>query len=628
MMFVLLFGGAAGLPPGERDAALLNCPPKETLLYAEWAERTDGKMGAAGVDGLIADPEVVSFLKTLEETILKGINDNIGDEGPEAKTLGNEIPKLIKILLKRPGCLYIYGDDLVVDTEEKPVGDPEFVRAMTIIGHFRATIIVNAGDEADAMEKSLVKMLSLIPNIDIDKLDRFEFPVPPFAKVFLHREGERIIVTFGEGTLDMALKGLSGTSNGLKDSERFQASMKRVAFDRTASTSWLDISGSLKKAVELAGPQGAMIQTVAQMISADAIDSLASSTGVVNGNIQTKSVLNTNGKVDGLLALAAGRGIKPKDLEHIPGDSDFTLAISFDAGKVLQELRKIVGVADADSLENLNQGIKEIEQALELSVEDDLLKAFGHVWTAYDSPSSGGVLFSMPVLTWEVTDKEKAQKVYAAAMQLLEAQLPGINERYSRRRGVIMTKRAFMDHTFHFINTIGDDDVVVAPTFCLTDTHLLIGLHPQSLKSHIRHEYDRKNAEHWHPRDYRAITGFDKGDVIMVGTLDTRRFTRLIYSILPYIGQSILSDVPGEFGDITVFELPSANAILPYVSESWTVMTRTENGLESKSQSGLPFASSASPMMSLPTMLFMSIGARVGAAGEVAPAPAVQAVPF
>lgn len=628
LLIVTLFGGAAGLPAGDRDATLLNCPPKETLLYAEWSERTAGKIGAAGVDGLMADPEIVALLTQIEKSVLKTINDNVGGNNPEEAVMASELPKLIMTLIKRPGCLYVYGGDPVVSGQTEPSNDRELEMVAAIAGHFRAAIIINAGDQADAMEKSIVKMLDLIPNVEVEKLDRFFYQVLPIPKFYLHRQEDYIIAAFGEGTLDTAIKGLKGTSNGLKDSERFQAGMKSVAFERTASVSWLDVKQGIDKAKTIIGEQQSqMVDTVARMIGVHAIDSLSASTGIVDGNVRQKTMIATDGKTDGVLSLVGGRGIKQTDLTHIPVDSDFMLALSLDAPKVLQSLRQLVGVADANSLENLDQAIEEIEGALNISVQDDLFKGFGQVWTIYDSPSSGGLFFSMPVLTWEVTDKAKAQKVFDAAMKVFEAQLPGINERYSRRRGVVMEKKAFMDHMIYFVNTIGDDDFPMAPAFCLSDSHLLIGLHPQSIKSHLRMAWDRKNAKHSHAHVDKRITSFDNGDVIMVSTMNTKRLVELLYTFVPYFGQMIMSEIQREVDDLTVFSLPSAHAIMPYVSETWFVMTRNENGIATSSQSGIPFAGSAGGATLPMSLMFFTLGYSEVREMNAAPAQAIEAAP-
>ena len=66
MLLVLLTGGGMGpmlgLPPGPRDEALLRCPPAQSLVYVEWAQRGNGIAGAPGLEGLLGDHEIQEFL--------------------------------------------------------------------------------------------------------------------------------------------------------------------------------------------------------------------------------------------------------------------------------------------------------------------------------------------------------------------------------------------------------------------------------------------------------------------------------------------------------------------------------------------------------------------------------------
>ena len=58
IFFWLITGsGLLGLPPGERDPALVKSVPPQTFLYFEWASLGEGRTGASGVDGFVADSE-------------------------------------------------------------------------------------------------------------------------------------------------------------------------------------------------------------------------------------------------------------------------------------------------------------------------------------------------------------------------------------------------------------------------------------------------------------------------------------------------------------------------------------------------------------------------------------------
>jgi len=107
----LLGGGMLlGLPPGERDAALLKAAAADSDRYVEWAERGDPKPGGQGVDGLIADPEVKQFLSDARGAILKAIESESESGGPEEQILGRTLPYLVETAISRPGSLSVRYD--------------------------------------------------------------------------------------------------------------------------------------------------------------------------------------------------------------------------------------------------------------------------------------------------------------------------------------------------------------------------------------------------------------------------------------------------------------------------------------------------------------------------------------
>ena len=82
LLLLLLFAGGPagdlmGMPPGERDTNLVHAASSDSILYLEWAERSAGKPGAPGVDGMFADPEVQNFVKRIKAAIQRSITENI-----------------------------------------------------------------------------------------------------------------------------------------------------------------------------------------------------------------------------------------------------------------------------------------------------------------------------------------------------------------------------------------------------------------------------------------------------------------------------------------------------------------------------------------------------------------------
>ncbi len=617
LMFGGMFGGGVlGLPPGERDAAFVQCPPKDVILYTEWASRGKGKPGAAGIDGFAADPEVLAFIAAID----KAIHDTIDAMPGDQKVLGQNIPPLVKLLLNRPGCVYVDVDakSAVKLMAEPPKLPPFIPPQFGMLPAAQATVIFNGGDDADAIAKHLQALCKLLPESQrAENLKHQKFPTPlEGASMELHRHKNYFILGWGKDTVDAAIKGLSGESQGLKDNPRFESAMEKVTLERTASVTWIDMKSLVKKAVEGLGPQGLVVAAVMQQLGAESIESLAVCTGIVDGQMHSRAFLYTGGKTEGILALAAGRPLKASDFAQVPEDADLALGFSLDAAKVLETAQRIVGQADPQSKQVFDQIIAELEKELGLSFNDDIFQAFGNAWVLYDSPSNGGILATAPVLGWEVTDHAKAQVAFEKFMEVLKRALPPMSEgRFPR--GVKLTKKTFLDHDIYFINSVGRVDAPFAPAFTLTKNQLLVALFPQTLKSHLRF-LNSKQGRFEAKFDEKIKNG--GGELFAVSYSRPELFSRYVVTVLPMMGTAMFAEMQREVQGLDLFEMPSARAILPYVGEGLITKERTEDGILVNYRHGIPIPGVSSMMLTMPVFGWASFRVRRMEAPRAVPA--------
>ena len=623
MLIVMMFGGGflgggvMGLPPGERDAKLVQCPPKDVILYTEWASRGEGKAGAKGVDGLAADPEILAFIEAVDRAIMESIARN-SQEGQE-KVFAENIPLLVKLLLNRPGCLYLDVDPkLAIKLMSNPPDLPEFTPPMFgMLPAIHATVIFNGGDQADAIQKHIE---ALIPEEDrVKNLQHQKFPIPmEGASLVLHRHESYFILGWGEATVDNAVKGLKGESQGLKANERFQAGMERVRLERTGSVAWFDLKSLVNKAVQGLGPQGLVVAAVVQQLGLETVESLAMCSGVVDGQLHSKGFLKTGGKTEGLMALAAGRPLTAKDFEAVPGDADLVFAFTMDFPKILSTTRKLIAQAGEEPKENFEAVFAQLEKELGVSFENDVFKAFGQSWLLYDSPSNGGVLFTAPVLGLEVIDQAAAQKTFVKLMDVLKLAVPGEIQAGRFGRGVYLEKKTFMDHEVYYINPVGREEPF-APAFTLTKTHLLVSPHPQQLKAHLR--FLASKEPRFSEKFAKAVT-HEGGELFAVCHSEPQLFARYLATISPIFSTMIFGQIQREGAKIDGFDFPSARAFLPYLGNGLLTKERTEDGILFNSRHGLPV-----PGMSAMMMVFPMIGFWTFTRMEMRAAPA-QAVPI
>ncbi|GAB4145323.1 MAG: hypothetical protein Tsb009_17440 [Planctomycetaceae bacterium] len=576
--------GMMGLPPAERDATLAQCPPANAVLYMEWSSRSSGKPGGKGIDGFAGDPEIRAFFKELEAAILKAVEKESANGNAVERTMAQSLPYLIKTFLNHSGCLYAGFDPKVLANAGQ--GPARWMAAMAGV---KVTLIVNAGDDADAMAAKISKLLELLPEeARKENLNRQQIPLPvpvPGASLILHRHKKYFILGFGKGAVDQAVSGLTGKTKGLLGNEQFVAASKKVAFKRMANLTWVDAKTILKTAEAIVGPQ---VQAMAKMIGADSLGHVMTSTGVVEGEIRTKTSIATGGKTDGIFSLLAGRAMKPADFSHIPADSDFVYAVSINAPKILTAVKKITAAADPGSKQVLDELIKQLEEELGLSLEKDLFAAFGDVWTFHDSKSSGGFLISSLVGSLEVRDPAKAEDVFSKLMDTLEESLPSGNRRRFRPYRVTLRKKPFLNATIYYINTVGDE-FPFAPAFCLTNKRLLVAPHPQALKAHLRF---LKSGDANFMTKLTKNNEFPTGDLICYNFCESKRLLRYFVIVAPYVGQMILSETQSLGGfDLDIFSVPSARAILPYFGNSSSAMSRTKEGLFIEGKTGLSLSS-------------------------------------
>lgn len=594
-----------GFPPGERDAAYLNCAPQETLIYTEWSTRGDGETGAEGIDGLVADPEVTAMVADLKAAILKMIDKKAAEAPPG---VAEHLPPLALDLVNRSGCLYVsYAPP--ENVEERLQEEAWF----DLAGGASVTLIINGGDNADETEKHILALLGLSPlgqNLP-EAINEIAIPNPFGLDATFDREGDYFILALGKGSLERAHAGLKGEVKGLGDSKAFAENYDVVKMERVGGMFWIDIGSIRDEGLKLAGPFGQIGQIMIGQLGLDQLNSCTTVSGVIDGQIATRTYLETGGKTDGVLSLVGGRGMTADDFKNIPGDCDFLASLTLDLPLVRSTITGLIQEIQPDLMEVYQAIETQAENELGFSIEEEFLKAYGQQMTVFDSPAAGGLFVTSLTFAVEVVDAEKADPIFENLMMLLKASLPGDRGDEFSQRGVFLEQREFMGQTIYFVNTIGDD-VPVAPAFCQTDKQLLVSLHPQAMKAHLRFLKDGgpTYADRFKPES-------DDGAVISYASFSADKLVELIYAVIPFGAQVGLSEAQKEGFEFDVFSIPSSKAILPYMKEarSWTV--RTEAGLIFETRSSLPAALTSLPVNAIFMLMPLRTNARFNQVEDV-----------
>lgn len=578
LIWIVTGSGLLGLPPGERDLALLKSVPPQTVLYFEWAARGDGVAGVTGVDGFAADPEIRQFFELLNAglTKLEG-NNHFHDDDDEASPLHHLrplFPQLAKLISAHPGCFF-------AGFEPSPPNNANLPTWLRMLAGVHGGLILSSGDDTEKLWRSLNQAMESIPGFKTNEnslTQSIPITIPGYTLV-IHREGPRIIFALGNGTLARITDGLSGRPPGLDTNPTFRKSLERVNVPRIGTMGWVDGKGLVSSVTAALGPVGFLVRPILTMTGVDAIDHIVHVSGVDNGEMIQRTFVATGGRTDGVMALVAGSPIQPQQFAHVPADADLVLATSVSLTRIFQESRRLLESVQPLSVRVFDEAVKQLESELELKIVEDVLPAFGDVVVAFDSPSAGGMIATSLVISLEVRDARKAAAVFDRLMKLVEQSLSADHPEMDYGESVSLRRQSFLNQSIFYVNTAGASypgRISITPTFCLSEKHLLFAVHPQAMKAQLRHLQSKRPGF-----DQLAgrMVAIPAGDTLSYAYLNGPRASNLVGSILPYLGHVFLKRLDEEGISMDSFSLPSAAAISPYFGDSTAVVTRQKDGL-------------------------------------------------
>lgn len=557
-LMVLLTGtGLVGMPPGERDAALVTVAPRDSIVYLEWAGRGPGKSGAPGIDGLAADPEIQAFRAALEKTLANPQGQD--DEEQSSHQREREIYQLLAALTAQPGCLILWPSSIP--------SEPGQVPGLTeLLARLNLAVVLKAGPETATI---LAQLGSLTDTQIPEHPTRFEWQLPFGIPLVIHEEGGHLLLCGRRDALDQALAGLGRKRPGLDANHRFTESLARVGGARLGSLAWIDVKSVVDFTLQGLGPAAPLVQVGIASTGLDAVSSLTAATTVHDGQVVQRVFLKTTRPL-----LGSQPPLRLASLSHIPADSQFVAAGSLDLERVLSDLRNLVGASNRFPLALFDESVKELESEIQLNLKNDIFGAIGNTWTVF-SPASD-LLGSELIVAVEIRDAVKARRLLERLMSQLEQSLVDSDEYAIQAE---LRQQTFLGQPIYYVCRTGQTFGVSAatiPSFSMTDRHLLFAMTPQTLRNFLKSPV-RRGAGF----DTTAAARLSLPDepLLAAAFVDGQRLVRTVGAALPYLGQSIADLANGHGWTFDPYAIPSSSALAPYAGDLTVSVARRSDGV-------------------------------------------------
>jgi hypothetical protein len=346
----------------------------------------------------------------------------------------------------------------------------------------------------------------------------------------------------------------------------------------TATRGFVDLAAF----VQLAGGRGKDVAKLVDDLGLGGLQDLVFYSGFDGPAERSLVEIRMPGPRKGLLQLASSKAFKLADLPAMPPDvtsfsaTNFDWAILYDTGEKTAE--NVLRVVAPEHVSKVKEIIKQAEEAVGVSIRNDLLGALDPLTMQYTSPGESILSFGQVTLV-KVKDAKKLQASLDQAVKAM-GRIPGVEIAFAQKkkiyRGIELREIQ--------LKALG---AFYTPTYTIHKDWLVFSLFPQPVQGYVLRTTGEIPA--WKPSQ-KLMESLEKfpGEYVSVSVSDPRPTVRLLLSLAPMVASGVNSFTGGTF---EVSSLPNAHEVTRHLFPNVTITTDdgTTLRMESRASLALPF---------------------------------------
>jgi prepilin-type processing-associated H-X9-DG protein len=524
------------LVSGLRAQPMIESVPPDAIVYIGW-RGANSMPPEYAQSHLKAIADASQFRQLFTETLPR-LAKLIEREEPEAGRVMSALSSIAEPMWKYPTAIYFGG----FNTTNKDTPLP------------RLAAMIQAGGDAPALVANLQQQIAKLgPS-----------PVP----VTVAEAGGVIALVVGE------LPTPATDQASLAKQASFTAAMSKVKADGVI-TLYVDVEAGLKMIDEmLLTYEGKGDQedwaTARDALNLGGIKRIAYSGSFDGQDWRDDAYVQAPAPRTGVAALMDLKPLGPDALAAIPHDATLAFTGRMDLTRLMQEIRTGVAKADADTAKEMEQGLAQINDRLDMDLEKDLLEPMGDQWAFYAADRVGGDGLMAFCLVNKLDDPAKVDQSLWQLSQLANEAMKDVGD------GDVTL--AFKQFERDGIKVGYLAVPVVSPSWAIKDGNLYIALYPQVVISAAQHVSNKGKSLAENPQ-YQAIRQrLGTADAGYVTYIDMERrvpagYSSMLLFLRLYLG---MADLFGAQSPAMV--LPPLNVIMQHLSPSGAVGWSDEDG--------------------------------------------------
>lgn len=553
---------------------LIKHVPENAALYIGWRGSED--MGpdyeGSNLQGVIEETGLLEAIPQLVETFQKiGESEEFGD--PMAAQLISMGGELWSSIWANGGAMYM----LPPDANGPPIP--------------RLAVLFKKGDGQAELKGALDKLVKMMNDAE---------QVP----VFLTDAGDVY-------TLSIGFKPAQGALASLSTAARFKTASAKVQGDGALMV-YIDVQewiGQVDKFADMMrrraqewGEKDAFAEmwpTIRDASGLTGVKQLSMSAGIKDKNWHTKIYLNAPAPRKGVLSLIDNKPVKPSNLSHVPKTATYLQVFSMDPGKVLDVAREIMGAVEPGLVRQMDRGLAEASKEVGVSLEDELIKGMGPVWTVYIDPMVAGNGFSSLVMVNELSDAAAVEKALA---KISDAANKGLDEAMEDAPMSIRLLTREVQGTK--ITHLGIP--YVAPAYMVHNGRLFISLFPQGLEMAVEQSGKVEDSIVANATFGKSLKQFKRDTFTGLTFVDLPETAADGYGVNLMIMQTIAGAGEMFGGKASPMRMPPIGKVMPYIQPSGGLTWVDKDGMHMHSIEPFPGSSLLGPAKGVESMMAVS----------------------
>ena len=456
-----------GNASAQDDSYAYKVAPENCLMFSSWSGFQPAAAGTTNhAELMMNEPEVIEFREAITQqlTALAGMAMR-NEPAMKQQAVKAMVPQVLTMLLGRPGCLLIESVDLDMESQAIKV---------------EAGLAFDFGDQAEDFLNAAIAMATSegVPlkegKLDGETAYALAIPDTPFKSfVFLSAVDGKVLVGVGRNSTLKLIAAAKGGGNTSKPAW-LTGLEKQLPVPRRTSVGYINLEAIFKQAVEVAGPQGQMVQGMAQMLGLHNLTSVTSSSGYDETGLVDQARLSWSGPATGLLEMVGTEPLNLKSLENAPADSLFLTSISINLNDVMTKSLALMEAMAPNEAEDLKFALQDIEQEIGLNPQEDVLAHLGSTWTLFNGAGDG--LGVGTILTVDLKSEAALKKTVDSVLSMFE-QIGG--------RGAPQIIQRDVAGTTVYTFTIPEMPMPFQPSWAMHENHLWVSLYPQILRPYL-----------------------------------------------------------------------------------------------------------------------------------------------